>query len=139
MISNLEKRINIVFQPSKTESVEFKSETAQNTVENEQTSNLSEFLHLHHDRLLKESSFLTAYNTDNVEYYAHFNLPSGFNGTIIPVFLKEPSSIIAYTLSSLEYQCVMYGLQTSVRSCRERGEPSVLDLEKKVLEKMVCV
>merc|ERR1712228_536267 len=81
-----------------------------------------------------ESLFLVA--AGNNACYAHLNLNVCFEGSVIPIYTDEPSAIIAYTLSSLEYQCVMNAIPTErVRGCRQRGDPSISELEAMVNER----
>eukprot|EP01083_Nonionella_stella_P182814 658806_1 len=96
------------------------------------------------DRLKQESLFLVAActaaeNSSEIgsnPCYAHLNLPQCFENTVIPIYIDEPSAIIAYTLCSLEYHCVLNNIATQqVRSCRQRGDPSVQVLEKMVRDR----
>ena len=94
------------------------------------------------DRLKEESLFLVSACTEDSgdvgadPNYAHLNLPKCMNNTVIPIYVDEPSAIIAYTLSSLEYHCQMANIPTKdVRSCRQRAVPSVAELENRVMER----
>merc|ERR1712129_63992 len=90
------------------------------------------------ERLKQESLFLSTACTETNKKcdigsnasYAHLNLAHCLKDKVIPIFIDEPSAIIAYTLSSLEYHCVLNGIPTErVRGCRHAGVPSVDDLE----------
>ena len=62
-----------------------------------------------------------------------FLLPQCFGGGLLPVYLLKPSSIIAYTLSSLDYHCLTNNVSVEeMRSCRSNNNPSIQELESKV-------
>lgn len=93
------------------------------------------------DHLKRESLFLASACPQisgvgaQHSHYAHLNLPQCKNSTVIPIFINEPSSIIAYTLSSLEYHCQMSNIPvTEVMKCRDTGRPSVPELEKRCVK-----
>ena len=56
---------------------------------------------------------------------------------IIPVYGLEPSSLISYTLRSVEFLAAVNDLSTEeVRSCRDRGVPTLEALELKIQERI---
>ena len=89
------------------------------------------------ERVKRESLFLlSSHYEENSDI--HLNLYKCRNKQAIPIFINEPSTIIAYTLSSLEYHCAMNNIATEkIRSCRQRGEPTVDELEEMIQEAQV--
>ena len=76
----------------------------------------------------KKAKFLNACNG-----HGHFNLPLGYLGRVLPIYQNEPASLIAYTLGSLEYNSLNYQISVEeMRSCRDRGIPTIDDIEHKI-------
>ncbi|ETO00116.1 hypothetical protein RFI_37343, partial [Reticulomyxa filosa] len=80
-------------------------------------------------RLPKECAFLNDPDRGN------FGLQTCFDGKTLPVYRNEPSSLIAYTLSSLEYHCRLMNIKSEeIRSCLERNVPAFQELHNKVCQ-----
>ena len=63
--------------------------------------------------------------------HGNLALPLSFDGRIFPVHCHEPSSLIAYTLSSLEYHPKMSDVPTQdIPSCR--GQPTLREIENRI-------
>ncbi|ETO16324.1 FYVE-type zinc finger-containing protein [Reticulomyxa filosa] len=77
-------------------------------------------------RLVQEAAFLKD------PYRGNFGLLLCFNNQTVPVYQNEPSSLIAYTLSSLEYNCRLAHVKSEeIRSCLERKVPTFEELQNK--------